>query len=505
MFQWARNLVGLGGGSRPSGAATSSRGGSKIQGRYENAQTTDENKRNWWAVDYLSAKAANSFQVRRVLRMRSRHEVSNNPYLFGICDGNANDLIGTGPTLKVTSDNATYNRIVERAFAEWWDAVDGAEKLRTLKLAKTVDGEGFLILKTVNDLDNPVKLYPCDVEADQVTTPAPQTAAEYWVDGMTLHPVTQRPVSFHVLNHHPGDFFFPDLNPLAVTQVPAKHVIHWFHKFRPGQVRGVPVFTPALDLFSDLRSFRRSTVGAAQIAAEFASVLETMYPADTLDDPAGSGAVDHKPFDRVNLERGAQVILPYGMKMSQFKAEHPTTTYEMFTTAGIGEACRPLNYPLLLALGTAQKFNFSSAKLDFVNYRGGLDIERVDGEKVALNKMFRAWFEEARLIPDLLPAGASIKRTPTVWHWPAYSSIDPLVDVQATAAAVAAGQLTLRKFWADRGEDWLEMLKQLQAEKNELEKLGLMFGDVVQRSISDTQVDDEGNPKSTKGEPANAA
>src|SRR6185312_10088467 len=121
----------------------------------------------------LSAKDANNFMVRRQLRMRSRYEVSNNPYLFGVCNSNADDLIGTGPTLQVMTKDEAYNREVQAAWSEWCAEVDLAEKLRTQKLAKTVDGEGFLVLKTVEDLEQPIKLYPCDVEADQVTTPAP--------------------------------------------------------------------------------------------------------------------------------------------------------------------------------------------------------------------------------------------------------------------------------------------------------------------------------------------
>jgi hypothetical protein len=220
----------------------------------------DENKRNWWGADYLSAKSANSFGVRRQLRNRSRYEVSNNPYLFGVVNNNADDLIGDRPDAPghhpgrgvQPRGRAGVGRLVRRGRP--------AEKLRTWKLAKTVDGEGFLVLKTVEDLEHPVKLYPCDVEADQVTTPAPANLTELWVDGLTLHPVTGRPTHYHVLRHHPGDFFFPDLNPLASTgSRPAR--VHWFPKFRPGQVRGVPVFTPSLDLFAELRAFRRAVLG----------------------------------------------------------------------------------------------------------------------------------------------------------------------------------------------------------------------------------------------------
>lgn len=460
----------------------------RIRARYDNATTTSENQRHWWAADYLSAKSANSFSVRRQLRMRSRYELSNNPYLWGICNSNADDFVGTGgPTLQVRTGNATYDRTVERAWAEWCAEVDLGEKLRTLKLARTVDGEGFLILKTVSDLENPVKLYPVDVEADQVTTPAPANMGEAWVDGLTLHPVTGRPSAYHVLKHHPGDFYFPDLNPLAVEKIAARHVIHWFPKFRPGQVRGVPVFTPSLDLFTELRAFRRATLGAAEIAADYAAVMEQDKEAGAYGDEDTD--TEFEPFKRVPLLRKMLTMLPPGGRLTQLKPEHPGTTYEMFQTLCLGEAVRPLSYPLNLALGTSQRFNFSSAKLDHINYRNSVTVERGQCDITVLDRLFRAWFEEAVLC-GAIPVGGGLTAPAHEWHWPGFESLDPLNDAQTDAQRIAAGIDTLRDFWARRGKEWLDVLKQLAAEKKELERLGLAFGDVVTRRITQTVTDD---------------
>src|SRR5262249_5914128 len=294
MWPWLRKLVGFAG--RPAPVRSTQR--PAIRARYDNAISTDDNARSWWMADYLSAKSANNFQVRRQLRLRSRYEVSNNPYLWGICNNNADDLVSTGPTLKVLTTNESYNPQVERAWKEWSAEVQLVEKLRTCKLARTVDGEGFLILKTVEDLENSVKLYPCDVEADQVTSPAPKNLGELWVDGLVLHKVTGRPVAYHVLRHHPGDYYFPDLNPLAVDLIRARHVIHWFPKFRPGQVRGVPIFTPALDLFTELRSFRKAVLAKANVAANISAVLESEAPADA------DGTQTSTPFDAIPIDRG---------------------------------------------------------------------------------------------------------------------------------------------------------------------------------------------------------
>ena len=463
--------------------AAPSRQTATIRAGYDNAKTTDENRRNWQAVDYFSAKAANSYSVRRTLRTRSRHEVANNPFLFGITNSNADDLIDSGPTLQLLTPNKAYNRAVEASWRAWCQEVEYAEKLRTCKLAKGVDGEGFLIFKTVKDLAHPVKMYPCDVEADQVTTPAPANIAELWIDGLTLHPVTGRPVSYHVLKSHPGDFFFPDFNPMAVDVIPKRNVIHWFAKFRPGQVRGVPVFTASLDLFAELRAFRRAVLGAAEIAADYAAVLESEYPAG--DDASDAEVV---PFQRVPIDRKMMVQLPHGMKMSQFDAKQPTTSYQMFQEKCIAEACRPLNYPLNLALGTSQAFNFSSAKLDHVNYRNGLTVERAQAGEVVLTPTFREWFAEAVLCDAVKPyEGGGLP--PHEWHWPGFEPLDPVADATADHDRIAHGTLTWREFWARRGYDWQDVFAQHAAEKIAIDKLGLTFGEPVARSITES-VDD---------------
>jgi lambda family phage portal protein len=493
VFGWLRSLVGLGRG------ATAERS-LPLRARYDNSLTTPENQRTWWGADWMSAKAANNYQVRRQLRVRSRYELSNNPYLWGIANGNADDFVGPGgPTLQVKTGNAEYNRAVEESWNQWCAEVDLPEKIRTMKLARTVDGEGFLILKTVNELDHEVKLFPVDVEADQVTTPAPKDLGELWVDGLTLHPITGRPTHYHVLKHHPGDYYFPDFNPLAVEKLPAEYVIHWFPKFRPGQVRGVPVFTPSLDLFAELRAFRRATLGAAEMAADYAVLLEQDKETGAYNPDEDTDAT-YEPFKNVPLLRKMLTTLPPGGKATQLTPQHPGTTYEMFSTLCLGEAVRPLAYPLNLALGTSQRFNFSSAKLDHINYRNSITVERSHCETAALNRLFRAWYSEAVLAGAIPLGNGPWKLPPVEWHWPGFESIDPLVDVQASAQALSSGQDSWRDFWARRGRDWQDVFRQLNEERLALEKLGLSFGDVVKRSITQTE-----NTDAQDEVPANAA
>jgi hypothetical protein len=126
-------------------------------------------------ADYLSAKAANNFQVRRQLRTRSRYEVSNNPYLYGVATSNADDLVNTGPTLQCLRTSAADNRQIERP---------GTSGRRGRPDREAADAEarqdrrrrGLPGPEDRRRPGAPVKLYPVDVEADQVTTPAPRTS-----------------------------------------------------------------------------------------------------------------------------------------------------------------------------------------------------------------------------------------------------------------------------------------------------------------------------------------
>src|SRR5690606_16967166 len=143
-----------------------------VRARYDAAQTTAENARHWAMADGLSADSAASADVRRKLRERARYEVANNSYAKGIVLTLANDCVGTGPRLQLLSPDSRTNNRVEAAFAAWSHEVDLPQKLRTMRMAKSTDGEAFAVLTANPGLDSPVKLDLKLVEADRVASPA---------------------------------------------------------------------------------------------------------------------------------------------------------------------------------------------------------------------------------------------------------------------------------------------------------------------------------------------
>jgi hypothetical protein len=158
----------------------------RVAARYDAAQTTDENRRHWAWADSLAADAANLPQIRLVLRNRSRYEVANNSYAKGIVLTLANDCVGTGPRLHVTSRWPEANLAIKRGFSQWAAAVGLAAKLRTMRAARAQDGEAFALLVTNPSLPSPVKLDLKLIEAEQVCTTDAALFSIPSVDGIEL-------------------------------------------------------------------------------------------------------------------------------------------------------------------------------------------------------------------------------------------------------------------------------------------------------------------------------
>lgn len=457
MFRWLTNLL-----SASSARALRNATVRVVRGRYDAAVTNDDNRRHWAAADGLSANAANSTEVRRVLRNRARYEVANNSYARGIVLTLANDVIGTGPRLQMLTDDVEANRRIEREFARWTTAIRLAEKLRTMRLARATDGESFTLMTSNPNLLLDVQLDLKLVEAEQVTTPDPRLNAT--VDGIVFD-AAGNPVEYHVLKEHPGDATFRRM--MAFDRIPAESMLHWFRVDRPGQVRGIPDITPALPLFAQLRRFTLAVLSAAETAADFAGILYT-------DAPASGEADAAEPFEPIELEKRALVTMPGGWKMSQLQAEQPATTYAEFKREILNEIARCLNMPFNVAAGNSSSYNYASGRLDHQTYFKAIRVEQAQIEDTLLDRLLAAWFDEAALIPGLLPADLGpIVALDHAWFWDGQEHVDPAKEATAQATRLANHTTTLAHEYARQGRDWEDALRQRAKEVTLMAELGL--------------------------------
>ncbi len=452
-----------------------------VRARFDAATTNDANRRHWSMADSLSADAAASPHVRRILRSRARYEVANNAYARGIVLTLANDVIGTGPRLQMLTDDPDANAVIEEAFGRWCKAVGLPEKLRTMRMARAESGEVFCVLADNPGLSSAVKLDLRLVEADQVATPVFGLPSDNSVDGIRFDSFGN-PVEYHVLRAHPGASAAGGRLPLGVEfdRVPADSVLHYFRADRPGQSRGIPDITPALPLFAQLRRYTLAVLGAAETAADFAGILYT-------DAPASGEAEAVEPMDAIELEARALLTMPGGWRMEQIRAEQPSTTYAEFKREILNEIARCLNMPFNVAAGNSSGYNFASGKLDHQVYFKAIRVEQEHLGRAVLDRLLAAFLREAVLISDLLPlrvrtlvATGDDQALPAhQWFWDGQSEVDPAKEANAQATRLKSHTTTLAYEYARQGRDWEAELRQRAKESALMAELGLTVEEAV--------------------------
>lgn len=432
-----------------------------VAASYDAAQTTGENVRHWVAADALSAAQANSASVRTILRMRTRYEVANNTYAKGIVLTLANHVVGRGPRLQLLTDDPNLNTEVETRWAEWAAEIGLAAKLRTMRMARAVDGEAFALEFSNGGLRGRVKLDLRLVEADLVTTPTlTDLTGTNAVDGI-LFDEHGNPKEYQVLKKHPGEYALAGAD--DYEKVAAEHMYHWFRCDRAGQHRGVPEFTSALPLFAQLRRYTLAVIAAAETAADFAGVLYT-------DAPPGGEADAVEPMDAIEIERNMLVTMPGGWQIKQMQAAQPSSTYADFKAEILNEIARCVNMPYNIAACNSAKYNYASGRLDHQTYFTSVGVDQADLAETVLEPVLRSWLKEAKTahgwaaLPE--PVGHE-------WMWAGPEHVDPLKEAKAQAEGLRNRTRTLKGEWAKQGKDWEKELRQCAKERDLTEELGL--------------------------------
>ncbi len=445
-----------------------------VVAKFDSAQTTPDNRKHWANADGLSPNAAVNPEVRRVLRNRARYEVANNSYAKGIALTLANDTIGTGPRLQMLTDDAEANARIEGAFEQWSRAVDLAGKLRTMRLARAESGEAFALLvnnPAIASWGSPVSLDLKLIEADQVCTPLLRRGRTDEIDGIVLDQ-WGNPSAYRVLKRHPGDSGLlrapiDDLS--AYDTFAASAVVHYFRSDRPGQLRGIPDITPALPLFAQLRRYTLATIAAAETAANFAAVIYTDAPPNGEADPL-------EPMDEVELEQRLATVLPGGWKLGQVHAEQPTTTFGEFKREILNEIARCLNMPFNVAAGNSSGYNYASGRLDHQVYFKSIRVEQHHLQLAVLDRLLKAWLNEAVLVEGLLPQSLrerGVALPEHAWFWDGVEHVDPAKEATAQATRLANHTTTLAAEFARQGRDWEQELRQRAKELVLMDELGL--------------------------------
>jgi capsid protein len=418
----------------------------EVRAKFDLAQTTPENRRHWTHADGLAARAALSPAVRRVVRIRSRYESENNSWYAGILRTAVNHIVGSGPRLQVLTPDPAANQRLELAWRQWTARVDFADILRTAVEAYWRDGEVF-VMRSDRPKWYPLSLDLLPLEADQIAMPWQQSQLQDpFVDDGVRFDQSLNELEFYVYDSHPGSTAPVSL--LSGNWYPASEVLHLFRAERPGQTRGIPRATPALQTLPIMRRQELATLYSAETAANFAMYLKSTSPAAT---PAASPA----DFAEIELTRNMLTTLPEGWEIGQVEPKQPGPLYEMFQRQALMSFCRCTNMPYTLAAGTGKDANFSSFKGDMANvWAPEVHVERDRITWAIVDRVWLWFLESAVFVPGLLAGLPSIAEIAHQWTWPPLPELDATEAASAAATRLSTGQSTLSEEHARRGKDW---------------------------------------------------
>ena len=443
-------------------------GGGLVRASYDVARTTDETKNLWTNVDALSAAAANSPSVRKIVRERARYECANNSYADGMMDTLASDTIGG--EIHIQLGDSELAQQIEMDFQAWAREVKLFQKLRTMCRSKHVDGESFAKIGTNRKLRNAVKLDIWPFECDLVESWAASTRSDE-IDGIRFDE-SQNPTEYRVLNQHPGDHRI-SLKSLSGEWVKARYILHYFTDTRPGQVRGISSLLPALSLFGQLRLFTAAVLSGATRAAEITAVMQTTMTPDAV-------AADVEAMATIEAQRNMITSIPEGWTLSQLKAEQPVTTYAMFKRELINEAARCISMPYNVAACDSSSYNYASGRLDHQTYDRSIETERQQIRSDLLDPVFREWLAEYAIAKQMTAQQVE-SAAYHEWYFSGRGHVDPNKEASADDTRFRNGSLTKAVYYSKQGADWQtqvgqrikEMVFEEKAWNDERKKAGL--------------------------------
>ena len=420
----------------------------RITAKIDVAQTNNQNSKHWANADGLSARAALSPEVRRVVRLRSRYEAENNSWYAGILRTAVNHIVGgAGPRLQVLTPDVELNRRIEKAFADWARKVDFVDTLRVAVEAYWRDGEVFM-MRADKPRQYPVSLDVRLFEADQVAAPWDSAVWKdnFHDDGIKFDRETNE-LLIYVYDHHPGGNVWS--SNLSGEWYQAKSAVaHLFRAERPGQVHGIPRATPALQTLPIMRRQELATLLTAETAANFGMYMKTngVTPAAL---PAGAD------FSSIEVTRNMLTMLPEGWDIAQVDPKQPGPQYEMFQRQALMSFSRCTNMPYTLAAGTGKDANFSSFKGDMRNvWEPEVKVEQNRVEVMLLCPVVQWFFESAVYAPGLLSGAPPIDQIAYGWQWPPLPQLDVIETAQAAEMMLASGQISMSSLYMKNGGDW---------------------------------------------------
>lgn len=454
---------------------------------YAAASYTRRNLQSW-LPGKGSANADYSAGEQDTVTARSRDAQRNQPLAAAVFSRCKHTIVGTGLKLQSRIDYANLGiskseatekeNLIEREwehFAKHCDAerTSHLNKLGSIAIVSAMaSGDVFANTPYIERPECEYGLKLQLIESDRVCNPSFDFDTAGLRRGIELDSIGA-PVAYNVMSQHPGDDLLSEYKWLRVPafgeQTGQRRFLHLFDKERPGQVRGVPFLSPVIESLKGLDRYTDAEITAAVIASYYTVfIYSEMGQAPPPTTGTTENAVLYKD-DQIALGPGAVANLFPGEKIETANPNRPNASYDPFVRSVYQQIGAALGIPAdFLTLAFTSSYSAARAAMlqawQLIKYWRSLLVEQF------YQPLYELWFDEFVALGKIdLPVYDLMTKyyyTRAAWIGPARGAIDENKEVQAAKDRIELGISTLQIETEElQGEDWLDVQKQRQYEK----------------------------------------
>lgn len=452
-------------------------------------------------ADFVGSNRSADSEIRwalNELRNRSRDLERNNEYFRRYLQLLRTNVVGeNGFRLQVRGRDASRNidvlgnQIIEDAWAEFSRkgnlTVDG--KMSLIDLCDHVisgvarDGEVFIRIVKGNFLFHGIALQV--IEPDRVD----EDMNERYRNGNDVRMGVEldgykRPVAYHVLLNHPGDYDYTTLaSGTKRVRIPASEIMHIYKQERAGQTRGAPWSAAAIPALKMLAGYREAELVAARTAASkmgfFTSPAGDGFMADGFEGENGTGAPIY------NAEPGTFHQLPAGVEFQAFDPSHPTSAYADFEKSILRGISGGLGVSYTSLANDLEGTSYSSIRQGALEERDFYRKLQKFMVEHFLDPLYRQWLDHVIQFGKTPITGQGKYEKfsrefifrPRGFQW-----VDPLKEINAAVVGLQNGILSHSDIAATYGRDAEDTFAAIEQDKKLAEQYGLKmayepFGD----------------------------
>lgn len=449
---------------------------------YEGAETYPSS--DWVLASSNSSANSEIERAQKILISRSRDLVRNNPYSKKAVDVIVSDTVGSGIVPKISGRNKTQ---VKKITALW-------EKIAESNLCDNERQLDFyslqaLAMQTIVESGEVLAIKSIDVEAPSIQLLEPDfidtsnSLTKNVADGNRVVAGIEvdsngRRVAYYVYNQHPGD---SNTINLTTKKIDAKHIIHCFHKTRPGQMRGVPWAHSVINILKDFADFQYATLIRQKISACLVGAIRTT---GTDKGVFGASQLKEKRQRETKMTPGSWRYLDPGEDVV-FSNPPNTTGYSEFTIEMIRAVSCGYGITYESISNNYGNVNFSSGRMGHIQMRRNIDRWRWT---MLIPQFCDPFFQ---LFLDWCKArGVDVDGVKVEWVPPAHVMIDPTKEIAAEAEAVKHGFKSKSMVIREQGLNPEAVREEIKAEREADAEAGLAFGDNKKTETTSNKVED---------------